>query len=196
MEDPTNPFRERGRSNINRPDAFTFSTVYNPRISAQNRVVRGFANGNELAVLGNFLSGDPQNETASSSLNGDSTSTSRPLFVGRNTLVSPVVAQVDARFTRTFATIKERISTRLLVEATNVLNRRNFITVNTAATTQPCISTTTTVGGVPSTNPCSNALTPAAGSAFIAGQIVAAPNLAHTGGLDARILQFGLKIDF
>jgi hypothetical protein len=107
-----------------------------------------------------------------------------------------VVAQVDARFTRTFATIKERFNTKLIVEATNVLNRSNFITVNTAATTQPCISTTTTVGAVVTTNPCSNALTPAAGSSYIAGQIITAPNLAHTGGLDARILQFGLKIDF
>ena len=191
VEDPTNPFRDRGRSNINRPDAFTFSTVYNPRVNADNRIVRALSNGNELAVLGNFLSGDPLNETSSASLNGDSTSTSRPLFVGRNTLVSPVVAQVDARFTRTFATIKERINTKLIVEATNVLNRSNFTTLNTAATTQPCISTTTTVGGVPSTNPCSNALTPATGSNYIAGQITAAPNLAHTGGLDARILQFG-----
>jgi hypothetical protein len=192
VEDPTKPFRDRGRSSINRPDALTFSTVYSPVTKADSKVVRAFANGNELAVLGNFLSGDPLNETASSSLNGDSTATSRPLFVGRNTLVSPVVAQVDARYTRTFATIKDRINTKLVIEATNVLNRSNFITLNTAATTQACISTTT--AGI--TNPCSNATVPASGSTYIAGQIITPPNLAHTGGLDARIVQFGLKIDF
>ena len=166
VEDPSNPLRDRGRSNINRPNAFTFSTVYNPKVNFENRIARAFANGNELAVLGNFLSGDPLNETSSATLNGDSTASSRPLFIGRNTLVSPVVAQVDARFTRTFATIKERINTKLFVESTNVLNRSNFTGLNTTATTTA------------------------------AGVITAQPTLVHTAGLDARILQFGLKIDF
>ena len=188
VEDPSNPFRDRGRSSVNRPDAFTFSTVYSPKVSLDNRIARAFANGNELAVLGNFLSGDPQNETSSVTLNGDSTATSRPLFVGRNTLVSPVVAQVDARFTRAFASFKDRVNMRVIVEATNVLNRSNFITVSSAATVQGCVIT--------GTNLCSNALTPAAGSQYIAGQIIARPSLVPTAGLDARILQFGLKIDF
>jgi hypothetical protein len=166
VEDPSNPFRDRGNSSINRPNAFTFSTVYNPKSHFENRIVNGFANGNELAVLGNFLSGDALNETASATLNGDSTASSRPLFIQRNTLRSPPVYQVDARFTRTFATIKERINTKLIVESTNVFNRSNFTTVSTTATTTS------------------------------AGVITAPPTFAHTGGLDARILQFGLKIDF
>jgi hypothetical protein len=166
VEDPSNPFRDRGDSSINRPDAFTFSTVYNPKSHLDNKVLNGFANGNELAVLGNFLSGDALNETASSSLNGDSTATSRPLFVQRNTLRSPPVYQVDARFTRSLYSYHERVTSRLIVESTNVLNRSNFTAVSTTATTTT------------------------------AGVITAAPTLAHTGGLDARILQFGLKIDF
>ncbi len=188
VEDPSNPFRDRGNSNINRPNAFTFSTVYNPRSHLDNNLLNSFANGNELSVLGNFLSGDPLSLTSSSSVNGDSTSTSRPLFIQRNTLRSPPVYQVDARFTRTLFTLNERISTKLIVESTNVFNRSNFITLNTSATTQACI--------VSGTNGCSNATTPASGSAYIAGQITAYPNLAPTGALDARILQFGLKIDF
>ena len=166
VEDPSNPFRDRGDSNINRPNAFTFSTVYNPRSHLDNKILNGFANGNELAVLGNFLSGDALSETASATLNGDSTATSRPLFIQRNTLRSPPVYQVDARFTRTLFTLKDRINTKLLVESTNVFNRSNFITLSTTATT--------------------NSL----------GVITAPPTFLHTGGLDARILQFGLKIDF
>lgn len=166
VEDPSKPFRDRGRSSINRPNAFTFSTVYNPQTHFENRIVNAFTNGNELAVLGNFLSGDPLNETTSRVLNGDSTASSRPLFVGRNTLVSPPVYQVDARLTRTVTTIKERINTKIIVESTNVFNRSNFTTLSTTATTDT------------------------------AGNITAAPKLTPTGGLDARILQFGLKIDF
>ena len=166
VEDPSNPLRDRGRSSINRPDAFTFSTVYNPKVKFDSRILNAIVNGNELGVLGNFLSGDPLNESSSSTLNGDSSATSRPLFVGRNTLVSRVVAQVDARYTRTFATIKERINTKLIIESTNVLNHSNFTGLSTTATTTS------------------------------AGVITAAPTLAPTGGLDARILQFGLKIDF
>jgi hypothetical protein len=117
-------------------------------------------------VLGNFLSGDPLNETTSTVLNGDSTASSRPLFIGRNSLVSPIVAQVDARFTRALYSYHDRATARLLVEGTNVLNRSNFITLNTTATTNA------------------------------AGVITGQPSLAPTSGLDARILQFGLKIDF
>ena len=197
VEDPSNPFRDRGNSNINRPNAFTFSTVYSPKASFENKIVNALANGNELAVLGNFLSGDALSLTSSNRLNGDGTATSRPLFVQRNTLRSPNVYQVDARYTRTLVTIKDRINTKLIIETTNVFNRSNFITLNTTATTQACTTVAPTTGSVPTPgNLCTNATSPAAGSQFIAGQITAYPNLAHTGALDARILQFGLKIDF
>lgn len=179
VEDPSNPFRDRGRSNINRPDAFTFSTVYSPVSHLDNKILNALANGNELGVLGDFLSGDPLNENASANLNGDSTATSRPLFVGRNTLVSRPVAQIDARYTRTFATIKDRINTQLIVEATNVLNHSNFTSLNTTAT-------------VVSAGTASQFPTLRVGDVTPTG----APTLVPTGGLDARILQFGLKIDF
>lgn len=166
VEDPTNPLRDRGNSSINRPNAFTVSAVYSPKVNLDNKILRSIANGNELGLLGNFSSGDALNETASANLNGDSTASSRPLFVARNTLRSPLVAQVDARFTRTFATFRERYKTKLLVESTNVFNRSNFTALNTTATVDAT------------------------------GAITAAPTLAPTGGLDARILQFGLKVDF
>ncbi len=166
VSDPTNPFYDRGKSNINRPDAFNFSTVYSPKLHLGNRFANGFANGNDIAVLGEFLSGDPQNETTSTVLNGDSTATSRPLFVGRNTLVTPVVAQLDARFTRVVYSYHERINARLLVEGTNILNHTNIIGINTTAGTNA------------------------------AGVITSQPSKAPTSTLDARILQFGMKIDF
>jgi hypothetical protein len=173
VEDPSRPFRDRGKSNINRPNAFTLSAVYSPKTSLENRFLRSLANGNELGLLAQLLSGDPLNETATSTLNGDSTATSRPLFIGRNTLKSEKVEQVDARFTRTLGSYHDRITAKLLVEGTNVLNHSNFTSLSTSATVQTAASTTVPVGTI---------LTP--------------PTFLHTGGQDARILQFGLKVTF
>ena len=87
--------------------------------------------------------------------------------MGRNTLRTPSIYQFDARFTRTFGTFFERVKPQIFVESNNVLNRSNFTTINTTATTNA------------------------------AGVITAAPSLVPTGSvLEARILQFGARIDF
>ena len=104
-----------------------------------------------------------------SNLNGDALSVGqqRPLFVARNTLRTPVIVQADLRYTRTFATYFERLQPRIFVEANNLLNRSNFTSINTTATVNS------------------------------AGLITARPTLVPTGSvLEARILQFGARIDF
>jgi hypothetical protein len=166
VEDPANPRRDRSNATINRANAFTSSIVYDPKVKFENRIANALANGNTFALLTNILSGDPASITTSTHLNNDSSSTSRPLFVGRNTFVSAPVYQFDSRYTRTFASYHERYNAQLLVEATNILNHSNFTSDSTTATTNAT------------------------------GVITAAPSYAHTGGLEARILEFGLKLDF
>ena len=178
VEDPSQPFRDRGNSSINRPNAFTLSTVYQPRTHFENKYVNGIFTNNMFAVLGNFSSGDQQNETTTVKLNNDSTSTQRPLFIGRNTLRTPPIAQVDIRYTRTFANIKDRFRPQIFIESNNVLNRSNFTTINTTATVYTAATAPTPgqVGAVTGTG---------------------APSLVPTGTvLEARILQFGAKIQF
>jgi len=173
IEDPTNPKRDRGNSSINRPNSFTASVVYAPTAHFENRIATTLANGNNLAVLANLSTGDQQTITVSPSLNGDSTATSRPLFVGRNTLRTPNIYQYDLRYTRAFGTYFERVKPQLLIEANNLLNRSNVTTINTLAT----VSTNAAVAPV--------------------GTILTQPTLAPTSSvLEARILQFGLKIEF
>jgi len=174
IEDPTNPNRDRSNSGINRPNAFTFSTVYAPTFHLENKIANGFANGNNLAFLGNLSSGDQQNETVSSALNGDSTATSRPLFIGRNSVRGPSIYQYDARYTRTFGTYFERVKPQLLIEANNLFNRSNITSINTVATVQTT----------------ANPLIPI-------GTVLTKPTLLPTSSLlEARILQFGLKVEF
>jgi hypothetical protein len=176
IEDPTNRKRDRGNSGVNRPNAFTVSAVYTPKTTFENRYINGIFTNNTLALLGNFTSGDEQNITVSQRLNNDSIAPSRPLFVGRNTVRAPLIAQADLRYTRTFATIHERFSPKLLIEGTNLLNHTNVTTINTTATV-------VTSASDPQGRPI--------------GTIIANPSLAPVSTvLEARILQFGLRVDF
>ncbi len=169
ISDPTNRKRDRGNSYINRPNSFTLSSVYQPNTHFSNRYLNGLVANNLLAVLVNASSGDQQNLTTGTALNGDTLSggQQRPLFVGRNSLRTPSIYQADARYTRTFATFFERVKPQIFVEANNFLNRSNFTSINTTATTNA------------------------------AGVITANPSLVPTASvLEARILQFGARIEF
>ena len=173
VEDPTNPLRDRGNSSINRPNSLTISAVYQPETHYANKFLNGAAHGNNIAFLANMSSGDEQTITTSSKINGDSLATSRPLFVGRNTVRTPAIYQYDMRFTRTLGTYFEHFAPKLLVEGNNIFNHSNVTTILTNATVA------TTAATVP------------------IGTITTAPTFAKSSTLlEARILQFGLKIDF
>lgn len=136
IEDATNRRRDRGNSTVNRPHAFTLSTVFDPKANVEHRVLRYLANNNLFAVLANVSSGDQQNITARANLNGDSTATSvtRPLFIGRNTVRGPAIYQIDLRYTRTLITVKDRLRGQFLVEANNLFNHSNITSLNTSVT--------------------------------------------------------------
>jgi hypothetical protein len=77
------------------------------------------------------------------------------------------------RYTRTLGTFFERVSPKLLIEGNNIFNRSNVTSINTTAT----VATTGTVVPI--------------------GTITTQPTFLPTSTLlEARILQFGLKIDF
>jgi hypothetical protein len=168
VEDTSNPKRDRGNSGINRPNAFTLSLVYQPNTHFDNHILNSAIQGNTFALLGNMETGDQQSITASSSpLNGDALATSRPLYVGRNTARTPPIYQYDMRYTRTLGNVVHKIQPKLLIEANNLLNRSNVTSINTTATTDST------------------------------GAILTAPTFKPTSTLlEARIIQFGLKIDF
>jgi hypothetical protein len=136
IEDPTNRERDLGNSLANRPLAFTMSAVLNPTFSLGNGFWNALANNNELTILANLSSGDEQNITTGTLLNGDpiGTSVQRPLYIGRNAVRGPNVYQVDMRYTRTLFTIHERFRTKFLAEANNVFNTRNVTSLNVNAT--------------------------------------------------------------
>ena len=86
IEDPTSRARDRGDSIVNRPHAFSMSTVIAPTFQIGNGFLRRLANNNQLAALVTLSSGDQQNIVANLNLNMDSiASVSRPLYLARNT---------------------------------------------------------------------------------------------------------------
>jgi hypothetical protein len=133
ITDPTNRNRDRGNSSINRPNAFTASTVWSPVSKFDNRIVNYLANNNQLTMLANVSNGDQQTINANTNLNGDSLATSRPLYGARNTIRTPNVYQFDMRYTRTFLKFKEKYQPKFFIEANNIFNHPNITTINTTA---------------------------------------------------------------
>ncbi|HEX3879300.1 MAG TPA: TonB-dependent receptor [Bryobacteraceae bacterium] len=173
ISDPTNRNRDRGNAAINRPDAFTLSTVWTPTAKFESRVARYLANNNQFTFLANVSSGDQQNITANSVLNGDSLAGSgsgaatRPVFVGRNTARTPNVYQFDVRYTRTFFKLWERLQPKFFIEANNVFNHPNITTINTTATVAA------------------------------SGAIISNPTFAPVSTLlEGRIVQLGVRVDW
>ncbi len=181
ISDPTNLKRDRGNSYVNRPNAFNLTAVLQPQLDFSNRFGHMLANGNRLALLANLSSGDQGNILANpATINGDASTggVGRPAFVGRNSVRSPSIYQVDARYTRIFPAIKERIEPSFLLEANNLFNHNNL---NGLAITQPVQQF------IPGGTAAQNAQ---------AGVATGAPSITRSTVLEARIVQFGFAVRF
>lgn len=135
IQDPFSRAYDRGNTLVNRPQAFNMSAVLDPTFSLSNRFMNRLANGNQLTLLANLAVGDEQNEIANLNLNNDpvGAAVQRPAYVGRDTLRTGNIYQVDMRYTRVLFT-HERFKTKFLAEANNLFNTRNVTTINTKAT--------------------------------------------------------------
>jgi len=181
IEDPTDRNRDRSNSCVDRPNAFTLSSVYEPQAHFESKLANEIIKNNQFVTTWNFLSGQVQNEVANQNLTNDTTATAytRPLFVGRNSLRGPGIYQIDGRYTRGLGTWFDFLKPQLFVEANNLFNRHsNVTTLNATATVTPLPATG---------NPITSSV----------GAITANPTLAYSSTLlQARILQFGAKFQF
>jgi hypothetical protein len=168
IEDPTNRNRDYGNSIVNRPNAFTMSAVFMPSYHLENHFANRLANGNQLTMLATLQNGDEESITTSTVLNNDPIGApQRPLGIGRDTVRTPNVYQIDLRYTRTLYAIRERVNFKFIAEGLNVFNTRNYTTTNTTAVT--------------------NAL----------GVITSQPTFAPTASvLEGRLLQIGIRADW
>jgi len=169
IENPTSRAWDRGNSLVNRPQAFNMSAVLEPTFNPSSGMLKRIVNDNQLTILANLAAGDQQNETANLNLNNDpaGSAVQRPAYVGRDTLRTSGIYQVDMRYTRILAHIHERITPKFIAEANNLFNTRNVTTINTKATV--------------------NSL----------GVITTPPTLAPTSTvLEGRLMQLGIRVDW
>ena len=177
IQDTTNRKRDRGNSVVNHPSAFNMTAVIEPTFALHNHVGNELANHNMLAVLTNLMSGDQASILTGTSINGDSSvaGVTRPIGVARDSVRSPSVYQVDARYTRTFPTLFDHLATSFFLEANNLFNHTN---VTGIATSQAVFGL---VNGAPSTTP-----------GAVTGTPNGAPVVTRSSVLEARIVQWGV----
>ncbi len=99
--------------------------------SSDNAIVRGLLNGNEIGVLLQFNSGLPINLPANLDLNGDGSTSDRPIGVARNALYLPTRKNVDLRYTR-WIPIHGTMRAEIIAEMKNVFNTEQLSGVNTS----------------------------------------------------------------
>jgi hypothetical protein len=133
--DPSNRARDRGDSLTDRRHAVTAYGVFEPRFRMAPGLAARLANHNRFSFILNASSGDALNPGSNRVLNGDQSipaALQRPLFLGRNTLRAPALAQADIRYGRTLP-VWERLETELFVECSNLFNRNNITGLDTIA---------------------------------------------------------------
>jgi hypothetical protein len=177
IQDPFTRNYDRGNSYVNRPQAFNMSLYLQPVFKLSNGILNRLANDNQLSLLANLSSGDQQNMVANLNLSnepgavGPVSTSVLPAFVGRDTLRTGNLYQIDARYTRTLFSIRERFHTKVLAEANNVFNTRNV------AGAAAAINTKATVNAQ--------------------GIITTPPSLAPlTTVLEGRLIQLGIRADW
>lgn len=85
--------------------------------------------GSQLAVVATAASGLPVNPITGDDNNGDSYTVDRPVGFGRNSFRGPLQANLDASVSKRFH-LYSGLQLEMRVEADNLFNHRNFITVN------------------------------------------------------------------
>ncbi|HEX5706710.1 MAG TPA: TonB-dependent receptor [Pyrinomonadaceae bacterium] len=132
VENQLNPAGDYGRSDTDIRHRFVFSPVYQwGRIGwSDNSVARAFFSDYTFSTIVQLQSGTPYSALVSGDPNNDGNRANDRLpGTRRNQFTTPAIYQLDARLTRSFG-FTESIRLRLILEAFNVFNRANVVTVN------------------------------------------------------------------
>jgi len=131
---PTRRYLDRGRSGYDLPDSFVLSGTYETPFNGgtqENRVARTLAHIRISPII-TLRSGFPFNLYIGRDVNGDLNTTDRPFHAPRNSGIGENYYSVDLRMSKSFhvRSISEAAKLEVIVEATNLLNRANFLRVN------------------------------------------------------------------
>ncbi|HMZ80217.1 MAG TPA: hypothetical protein PLL06_11000, partial [Acidobacteriota bacterium] len=178
---PTRLYLERSVSSFDVRHNFVVSGVFqSPFKSGPGKSWLGHLFGDmTVSPIVNLRSGIPFTTRAGRDVNGDTTGNyDRPFYAGRNTGQGAGFANVNLRISKLIAISREPgIQAELIVEATNVLNHTNFLSVNDV------------IGGDPKL---------VRGPFNLRGRKDRSPTeaLGFNSAGDPRQIQFGLKVTF
>jgi outer membrane receptor protein involved in Fe transport len=135
VENQINPGLDYARSDTDLRHRFVFSPVYDiGKIKwSDNSFVRALFSDYTLSGIVQAQSGSPYSALVGNDPNNDGNrSNDRLPGTARNQFTTPSVYQFDARVTRNIP-FNESVRLRLILEAFNLFNRANVVTVNTTA---------------------------------------------------------------
>jgi hypothetical protein len=135
-QDTTNRRAEYGNGLGDRRHVLTFAGSLQPEFTISNSALSYLANHNQLSFILMARSGDVFNIGSNRVLNGDTNvpaAQQRPLYIGRNTVRGPSIAQLDMRYARSLYK-RETFKVDFLAEFINLLNHTNITGLNTTAT--------------------------------------------------------------
>jgi hypothetical protein len=128
--DPSNLKRDEGPNPLDIRHSLNGNIVYQTTNHSSNAIVRGLLSDNQIGVLLQFNSGLPTNILANRDLNGDATSSDRPLDISRNSLYLPVRKNMDLRYTR-WIPLHGTVRAEVIAELKNVFNTVQMSGINT-----------------------------------------------------------------
>jgi hypothetical protein len=128
LSDPTNVDRDKALVPFNQTHTFVLSALLSPKVSGSG-VGAALINHNQLGFIVQANSGLPFSIRANRDLNLDGVQNDRPIGIDRNTGRLGRVFNVDARYVR-FIPLGTRLRTELFVEAKNIFNTQNVMSVN------------------------------------------------------------------
>ncbi len=132
VENQLNPAGDYGRSDTDIRHRFVFSPVYEwGRIAwSDNPLARALFSDFGFSSIVQLQSGTPYSALVSGDPNNDGNRANDRLpGTRRNQFTTPAIYQLDARLTRSLR-FTESVRLRLILEAFNVFNRANVVTVN------------------------------------------------------------------
>ena len=186
VQNQVNPAADYGRSDTDLRHRFVFSPVYEiGRIGwTENPLARALFSHYTLSSIVQLQSGTPYSALVGNDPNNDGNRANDRLpGTRRNGFTTPAVYQFDARVTRNIP-FGESMRLRLMLEAFNIFNRPNVVTVNNTFFNFAVVSGVNTLAAPP-------ALT-----AFGTPRTFSSPASGTTTFATPRQLQLAIKFDF
>jgi len=181
-----NPAADYARSDTDLRHRFVFSPVYDIGTIkwSENAFARAVFSDWTLSGIVQMQSGSPYSALVGNDPNNDGNrSNDRLPGTLRNQFTTPSVYQLDARVTRNIP-FTESIRLRLILEAFNIFNRANVVTVNTTAFNFALVSGVGTLTA------------PSFVTAFGTPRTFSSPASGTTTFATPRQLQLAIKFDF